>query len=250
MKFLRNIWNSLFTKPVYPTYVLGDIHGNWRVILSWVEKFDIRDSYLIQVGDFGIGFGGGHENGKVEYMNTLLKDHNINLFVVRGNHDNPEYFDGDHDKSNIKFVPDYTVLDLKYADTGKVLCVGGAISIDRSSRKLDDPPTWFPREIFVFDGKKLSEFRDIKVVITHTAPPFAWPVEWNGLVYDWADRDPGLYHELPAERLEIEKMHDTLKVNNQPVKWYYGHFHNSQKAKHFNTEFILLAIDEFQEIRI
>ncbi len=39
-----------------PIYLLGDIHGKWDIINNWIDKFEIKDSYIIQVGDFGIGF--------------------------------------------------------------------------------------------------------------------------------------------------------------------------------------------------
>tara|TARA_R110002094_G_scaffold58145_3_gene69281 strand:+ start:414 stop:674 length:261 start_codon:yes stop_codon:yes gene_type:complete len=36
--------------------LLGDIHGEWNRIKAHVKFFDIKNAYIIQVGDFGIGF--------------------------------------------------------------------------------------------------------------------------------------------------------------------------------------------------
>ena len=44
---------------------LGDIHGNFNLINQYLKRFDIKDAYIIQVGDFGVGSaapstGAGH----------------------------------------------------------------------------------------------------------------------------------------------------------------------------------------------
>jgi hypothetical protein len=37
---------------------LGDLHGNFNLINQYLKRFDIKDAYIIQVGDFGVGFNG------------------------------------------------------------------------------------------------------------------------------------------------------------------------------------------------
>jgi predicted phosphodiesterase len=231
-------------------YVLGDIHGAYNTITWWVNKFDIKNSIIIQLGDFGIGFKSNKEaeHRPLIALNVILSENSVHLYVIRGNHDDPECFTSDEfNKSNITFLPDYSVLELEGT---KILLVGGAISIDRSVRKQDVPPSWFPGEVFVLNEEKLSEYRNIDVVITHTAPSFCYPVGWNQLVYDWADVDPGLHHELPEERKKLTKMWDILNKNNKIKKYFYGHFHSSKKEIHEGTEFILLGIGEFHELII
>jgi hypothetical protein len=34
---------------------LGDLHGNFNLIGS-IDRFGIKDTHIIQVGDFGLGF--------------------------------------------------------------------------------------------------------------------------------------------------------------------------------------------------
>lgn len=88
-------------------------------------------------------------------------------------------------------------------------------------------------------------------MITHSAPAFCHPVGWNPIVYDFADEDPGLHKDLQTERnLLNKKMFEIITEKNVIQKWYYGHFHQSHKTKHLGTEFILLGINEFQEIRL
>ena len=37
---------------------LGDTHGNFNLINQYLKRFDIKNAYIIQVGDFGVGFNG------------------------------------------------------------------------------------------------------------------------------------------------------------------------------------------------
>lgn len=57
------------------------------------------------------------------------------IVFVRGNHDNPAYFDGAmFNAKRFIAVPDYSILQ---ACNHTILCVGGAISIDRIYRKIN-----------------------------------------------------------------------------------------------------------------
>jgi len=64
---------------------------------------------------------------------SFLENKNIECFFIRGNHDNPSWFD---DKTvttkSLKAVSDYSILS---APNRNILCVGGGISLDRTLRK-------------------------------------------------------------------------------------------------------------------
>ena len=68
----------------------------------------------------------------LDEMPSRMNQANNWIVFVRGNHDNPAYFDGAtfYYKRFIA-VPDYTILQ---ACNHTILCVGGAISIDRIYR--------------------------------------------------------------------------------------------------------------------
>src|ERR1035437_4686862 len=177
-------------------FVLGDIHGDFSVIASWIVNNVITNSIIVQVGDFGIGFN----NNQAEYLKQLdfvVGSHENILYVVRGNHDNPSCFaennntsvsiygrQGDLDSSdleyairnlkNIQLLPDYTVLDI---NGEKWLFVGGSISIDRKHRVLGQ--SYWPEEIFVYDESKISELEGIDRVVTHISPDFCTPVKFG-----------------------------------------------------------------------
>lgn len=221
------------------TYFLGDIHGNFSVIESLCKYNKLRNSNIIQVGDFGIGFksvfSDRHDLG---VLNRVLQDSNVYLYVVRGNHDNPNWFTADHpinttEKfSNITFVCDYSILHL-----GKhnILCVGGAVSIDRIYRNVNNLGHW-EDERFSTPKPWLipsAEDCDISVVVTHNAPAYCTPTNFNNLVYQYAANDVDLLTDLTEERSRITRLFELLLEKGHQIQHhFYGHFHFS------NTEFI------------
>lgn len=241
--------------------VSGDWHGDWKSVIQEIKRLDLRDCTIIQVGDFGVGFCSMKKDLRsLDYLNTTLKSRNIKLYAIRGNHDNPIYFDGSISSiGNISLLPDYSVITI---DGAKILCVGGAISIDRkpnSSLVGFDGKPWKGRkegvnywsdEVFVLKPELLKDLKDIDIVITHSAPDFCEPRIKTGLG-KWLETDPSLLEECAKERNDLSKMYDILKANNCPLKeWFYGHFHSYKREQHFDTHFTLLDIEQFYEVRI
>ena len=113
-------------------FLLGDLHGYWSVILNHLNHVHETETCYIQVGDFGIGFDEiEKEVDKLMRLNNRLVEYNSDLFIIRGNHDNPMWFNENDFKdikeqlTNIFFVPDYTVLNL---DGENHLFIGGLVS--------------------------------------------------------------------------------------------------------------------------
>src|SRR5574344_1491077 len=118
--------------------VCGDIHGEFNsVIYKLCIQYQLTDTLLIIAGDCGFGFDkpGYYEN--VFKRNTLrLSKSNNWVVMVRGNHDDPEYFSEERIKhERFRTIPDYSVIQ---ACGHSILCIGGAISIDRNYRKKHD----------------------------------------------------------------------------------------------------------------
>jgi len=108
----------------------ADWHGEWNKVIREIKRLELSDCTIIQVGDFGIGFEKPEKELRtMQYLNATLESNNIKLYAIRGNHDDPAYFDGTYKVGNIELLADYTILNIE----GKsILCVGGAISVDRS----------------------------------------------------------------------------------------------------------------------
>ncbi len=226
------------------TIYLGDIHGNFNQLIGWMHQNKDRENcYLVQVGDFGIGFKPKFEHHELKNISKKLKNKNHTVLVIRGNHDNPEYFDGNHDYDNIKFLPDYTVMNLNGYNH---LFIGGAVSIDRRLR--EEGISYWKNEIFNYDEEKLKNINGIDVLITHTCMSFNKPTFLNGLVYSFAAKDPELIKELDQERELVDLMWSKLNENGNKIKLHlYGHFHFNNTEFINDTKHILLDIDEFYE---
>ena len=242
--------------------VIGDTHGNFKYIRGIIKNRDIKDTTFLHVGDFGVGFKTvAADKVELKRLNTRLEKNNCHMYVIRGNHDNPAYFDGTWDFGNLHLIPDYTVLTVNGDD---ILMVGGAVSVDRVPRKEDERKlkknnaTWttlyYPDEKFVLDVPRLKEIKGVRYVVTHTCPKWVTPINNVGvpthgyLVDSFAAFDPTLKAELDVEREEVAQMYEILKENNLIEKWFYGHFHRTNAEYYEETDFVMLGINEFREV--
>jgi predicted phosphodiesterase len=243
---------------------LGDIHGNFNIINQYVKMYDIKDTHIIQVGDFGVGFSRFEkEKRMLEMYHTQLVNNNVHVWAIRGNHDYKPYFDNDpFGFTNIHLVADYTVLNL--ADK-KILCIGGAVSVDREFRYTKKQKqgiyennigieSWWPDEIFVLDIDKLKELRDINIMVTHTCPDYCPPDNTFGLGYfvEGIIKETGdnqLRTDLNFERNQVTQAFTIVKMNNDIEFAYYGHFHKSDNINILGTKHRLLKVNELWEER-
>lgn len=219
--------------------VCGDIHGEFRTLMFNIKRLGIENSVIIVAGDCGIGF-----EKELHYMQlynkickTLETTNNL-LLLVRGNHDDPTYFDGTKiDFERMKCIPDYSVVVVAER---KTLCIGGAVSIDRTQRletmRADKAkrPLYWENEAANFNSLAFEELLDVPIdtVITHTCPSFCYPIAKSG-IDSWLLKDATLQNDLDEERKLMDCIHERLIADNHPLRsWYYAHFHQS------NTEFI------------
>lgn len=235
---------------------LGDIHGNFNHVKWYIKNHNLKNCTIYQVGDFGIGFTNYHNDLKtLTDLDKFLNERNIQMYTIRGNHDNKKFFDGhlmDY-FNNLHLLPDYTVINV---DGLNILGVGGAVSVDRRPRMREqlqyarngvERELYWYDEVFVLDEEKLKGFRDIDIVVTHTAPEFCHPVNINGfgyLVEQFATDDEKLKDDLLEERKLVTKMWEILKENNKIDLWVYGNFHNNWTTNFEGTNFRLLGINE------
>ncbi len=223
--------------------LLGDIHGDFQTIVNFARKNKSEEpQYLIQVGDFGAGF---HKNFLVdmEYLNDELREANITLYVIRGNHDNPIFFNGEYEWPNLKLLRDYTTMVI---EGKRILFVGGAISIDRLQRK--ENISWWEDETFNYNEELLETFEGIDIVVTHSSPNFVFPQTFNHLVMSYAAYDPNLLNDLTLERQRFNEMYKILVNKNDIKHWFYGHFHTTKSETYENTRFNVLGINYFYNL--
>lgn len=244
---------------IKPIYFLGDIHAEFNILKQQIISNDIKDCHIIQIGDFGIGFD-SLENDKqtLGHLNKFFRLRNIDFYALRGNHDDPKFFNGDYNLSNLKLLKDYTQLNINDIN---FLFIGGAISIDRIPRmkrnevnkSLDNPNRcYWKDEIFNFDEDKLNSIEGVDVLVCHNAPDFAVPNNNFGfpdIVREFAEKDSNLIKELLDERKIITKAFDILSEKNNIKHYIYGHFHRSYNMKIVDTNFRVLNCHELWELR-
>lgn len=222
-------------------YIVGDIHSNLTVIGNLMDGA-IKDSVFIQVGDFGIGFSDRvYENKKLQALNTLLREKNNILLVIRGNHDDPSYYQGNCTLSNLKLLPDYSYAEI---NSKTYLFIGGALSIDRLAR------TPF-KDYWPNEGLELKEelVRPCDVLITHTKTSKQYPQTFSKIVLEWNEVENKVFADRPQdnllEELKAENfLMDRIFLIAQPKQHFYGHFHTSRSEIINGCECKLLDINE------
>ncbi len=252
--------------------VSGDIHGEFnQLVHKLCVQYAMRDTLLIVAGDCGFGFENpGYYDEMVKKNGRRMSEANNWIVFVRGNHDNPAYFDGvTFSHRRFVAVPDYTIIQTcGYT----ILCVGGAISIDRlyrmqkweaekarqkhfHSRIADSRLArqyYWPNEAPQYDDAKLTRINEsfaIDTVVTHTAPSFCQLLNKCGTICSFMASDDELSKDIEAERTTMTNLYDRLIHDAHPLThWYYGHFHQSWYDSIEGVLFSMLDIMEFREV--
>ncbi len=217
--------------------LIGDTHGSWNRMFDKLDQNGVENAYLIHVGDLGMGFVSPHlQQGILQRSNEKFKERGIEFLAIRGNHDDPSYFTGSTKLSHIELLPDYTLREL---NGEKFLFVGGAISIDRIFRTLNQ--SYWLDEPFVLKPE-LAQKCD--VLITHTAPYWIGPFDKEG-IESYCLKDTTLWDECYQERLALDEL---VKLCT-PKKHYCGHFHQSAWVDFRDCYSRILDIEEIAEHR-
>jgi len=213
---------------------LGDNHGNWTETLYKVRSKDVTDAYIVSVGDLGIGFQPARDVDSCRRLSEEFSLRNIIFYGIRGNHDDPSYFTGNNRIvfENFELLEDYTIF--KYKDRS-LQFIGGAISIDRTGRATE--VSHWETEGVVF---KREECKPVDVLVTHTAPSYCFPQQFNEIVYGWAREDAYLIDDLIEERAVMDEILNLCV----PSLHVYGHFHSSWTDQINQCKHKLLDINE------
>ena len=220
----------------------GDIHGEYGKLRYDINRFDHEDAYIIQVGDFGMGFHkpNYYKDHAFPKLDEILLNRNCHLYVIRGNHDDPECFkqtNNPFDFSNITLLQDYAELNL----LGKsILLVGGAVSIDRRFRT--EGKSWWSDETFKLKLEDQFPYKDRQydLVVTHTRPGVCGAFKGFDDIAFYCEKDPELKKDLIEESQQVDYLYEKTK----PKDWIYGHFHKSDLTQYEDTKFRCLNIHE------
>lgn len=230
-------------------YVVGDIHGEFRkLVFDITYKYKIKNSVIIIAGDCGFGFN------KPKYYNLIYqKIHkrldimNNLILCVRGNHDDPSYFNPTDrfDFPKLKLLSDYTVLE---ACSKTILCIGGATSIDKSDRidynnKMwkynSSKRAWWKEERPVKIGMKHLPNK-IDIIVSHESP-----IQFEPVVMRNSDMNYETYLHICEDREYLGQVFLEL----HPKYWFYGHYHKTFSGSFGDTLYRGLDIEEFLQVR-
>lgn len=209
----------------------GDVHGLIPGLVSRLcDEMSLTDTDCIVCGDFGVGFDKSWNN-LYSKLEKKLKKANNHIWVVRGNHDNPKYFEeeGKYSKDYVTFMEDYKI----YTIAGKtILPIGGATSLDKKYR--EEGKTWWPDEVIKRVEMKTLPVR-VDVIVSHQCPMIFDPIH---LRFD--DEDDKLFEEVQNERDYLSEIAFNVKADY----WYYGHHHEHYKGEYKGITWTCLGIDK------
>lgn len=263
--------------------VCGDIHGMFdELVYRMTALCRMEHTVVIVAGDCGFGFHRRWYYDEV-YRRVLpkLERADCHVVFVRGNHDNPAYFDGE--EINMKrwvAVADYSTVT---AAGHRVLCVGGATSVDRKNRESFVPPEirvrrlyetaemrrsrenmeyicrlepadYWPLEQPFFDTEAMKaiwrEGQKIDTVVTHVAPSMCEDVVPPSWLEYLIENDQTLPDDMRHDREVMDALLERLRKHCHPVRhWFYGHYHHSWQADIDGIRYTMLKEMEMKELR-
>ena len=248
-------------------YAIGDLHGYFESLINWIKTNDITNSVIIICGDVGFGFEKpGYYEQLCNKFEKVCAERDVTVFMIRGNHDDPSYFFGGNkiNSEHFKAIPDYSVIS---NGEHNILCIGGAISVDRTVRiasirqevykyaiwhncpldvaeqKITVKSYWEDEKPY-YDEDSMDELvlNDIKIdiVCSHDSPPFCPPLSKDG-INEYLEADKTLSDDIDESRNVFSEVLGKLILDNHPIKkWVYGHYHFHGQTEVDGIEYTLL----------
>ena len=197
--------------------LMGDTHST--EITSKIVRIIENGSDVIHLGDNGLGFGSESyalKNAEmwITMLNDLCLNKDIILYILRGNHDNPEVWNLSS-LSNVILVKDGEIAI--FPNGKKALLTGGGISLDRCVR-IKGESYWEDEITSDFEVKKAD------VIFSHdTSDAFNRITATLGDHWGWyMARDKMLWADCYKQR---NCMGDIIEKSGAKLI-YYGHHHN------------------------
>ena len=234
-------------------WICGDIHGEIkRLVHDATHRLKIRCADIFVVGDFGAGFGRPNSmDVRYREIRSALEANDICLYTIRGNHDDPAFFDGQHNYERLHFLPDHKMIEL----CGKrIYPIGGAVSTDidlidpltRKSRRTineslikhgSSKRVWWQNEAPVQITEGLPESADI--IVSHEAPLSFAPT---------LTREPHMREDAWQQVIKSRRYLDYVLKTVKPPLWFYGHYHHHYEGCINEALFHGLDIAEMEEV--
>jgi hypothetical protein len=183
-----------------------------------------NESVIILLGSFGFGNKDfSFFEKKLSEFNTALAKNNCHILFVRGNDEDPSYFEEEKiNFSNIKTLVSNCVIAF---NNFNCLCIGGGLSMDREWKKAKMKELgcsyWENEDISIDwdDMKKTLESTNFACVISRQIPTFVHPMTDNQ--NRWLKTNPELASEIVNSRLNMDLLYtEFIKLNKKPFVWW------------------------------
>ena len=212
-------------------YITGDMHGDIQTFKNIIGKITCKlENTLIVLGDLGANY---YLNKTDKKFKNIISQYNINLFVIRGNHDanpaNLNYMKEIEKYKNIGYIEE-EYPNIFYAKNGEIynienntfLVLGGAYSVDKWYR-LEKGYKWFADEQMTEEEKQNFWNKNIvkvDTILSHTCPYANRPIHLFLTQIDQSTVDNSMENFLDEVKLKV-------KYKN----WFFGHYHADEKIE-------------------
>lgn len=223
ISFISDTLQSMFANSPYQSKKARDKRRkNLRVRLNK----DIHNCVIIVCGGCYIGTKTEEYYKKyLSQINEIAELNSSKVLFLRGNGDNPSWFDGRTcGFENITFIEDYSVV---LTQNNTCLCVGGGVSLERSWMKSRESMTkkqsYFPNEAPVFNKEAIDNIiseHTINSIVTNGSPSLIWPT--NSIGNEWMEHDESLKKDISMERHVYDKIYMEFMDHNITLdSWVY-----------------------------
>ena len=212
-------------------YITGDMHGDIQTFKDVMGRVTCKsENTLIVLGDLGANY---YLNKIDKKFKKIISEYNINLFVIRGNHDanpaNLNYMKEIKKYENIGYIEE-EYSNIFYAKNGEVynienntfLVLGGAYSVDKWYR-LEKGYKWFADEQMTEEEKQNfwnKNITKVDTILSHTCPYANRPIHLFLTQIDQSSVDNSMENFLDEVKLKVEYKN-----------WFFGHYHADEKIE-------------------
>jgi len=232
---------------LHSVYLMGDFHGQSEILKEKLQEITATatPSALIMIGDYDV-----HTAAEVAELKDLLTAYPIDYYLLRGNHDNPLYWQDRGISTLFEDASFHFLHEVDCIQWGDIrfLTVNGAVSVDRTGIRFDQGNCWPETEPVPKDAvdqiRKLKEqYGGFDVLLSHTGIISGQTIK-NEFTKSFASTDETLFEDLEKER----KLMQRIQIGSGVENHYFGHFHQSWQGEEYEIDCRCLDICELIQL--
>lgn len=234
------------------TFFMGDMHGNFKSAAYYIKQHQniFTNSIIISLGDCGLGFEKYNYYMEILWKaNKTLQKLNTYIIMIRGNHDDPDYFINQKIQlSNIFTIPDYTVIQTNN-NKNNILCIGGALSTDKDERLKEEDrinkhrtckrKLYWDNELPILNVTEINNIVksniNINILATHTIPQYITLYHNTNIPTTYGKYIKYQTTTNTIDNIIMNDIFTQLSKSFNIKQWFAGHLHKPLIGKKENT---------------